>query len=107
MFTSAVIVFLNARLDEQEQAQADTGGNGPSGWHDFSCALVASEGFRDCDCGVPTYVLADIAAKRDIVAHFPGDLAEEASWLPYHLILRSLACAYSSHPDFDPAWRVH
>jgi hypothetical protein len=60
--------WLGERLDEDEAAA----------WHDVDCQFVR-HGLSDpgfgwaCDCGVPARVLADVAAKRRIVALVTGD----------------------------------
>lgn len=83
--------FLTARLDEDEAAAREVSRRWP--WD-------------------PARVLADVAAKRAIVAKWHS-LAEQADHptIGAHctgvgLTLHLLAQPYSSHPDFDPAWSV-
>lgn len=55
----------------------------------------------------PTRVLADVEAKRQIVADYlhlltvpGGSLAAHGEW-----VCRVLARPYAGHPDYDPTWR--
>ena len=53
----------------------------------------------------PARVLADIAAKRAIVAHYVYMLGDDlAEYL--EPLLHMLAAPYATHPDFKPEWRI-
>jgi hypothetical protein len=57
----------------------------------------------------PAHVLADIAAKRQIVKECRAGIAawpaaDSDTYL--EAILEVLAHPYAEHPDFDPTWRV-
>jgi len=62
----------------------------------------------------PVFVLADIAAKRRIIAsvndwpYGPGDPEfADMGWRDHaELVLQLLAQPYADHPDFDPDWRL-
>lgn len=71
----------------------------------------------------PAHVLADIAAKRAIIAdylvvaanneverHNGGDALDIAARnvivKTLRMCLQCLAAPYAEHPDFDPAWRI-
>jgi len=114
---SDLVVFLRDRLDEDRQSH---------GWvHHINCASIPDEqsngmvGDDDCDCGWPSRVLAEVAAKRATFSHlanlaaacpeddWPDDgnmcaapVADQARY-----ILRLLAIPYSDHPAYDESWR--
>lgn len=62
----------------------------------------------------PARVLADIAAKRALLAEIesitmrPADGSPDDEWMkrPAGRMLCALASAYAGRPDFDPAWRI-
>jgi hypothetical protein len=122
--------FLLARYDEDEAVAREAGG---SPWKPFP-RWVAGEtnnaGIRRED-GVPVAghswpremehiarfdpvrILAEIAAKRAIVAHetsrsMPTVLDGLAVWVQITdtPVLRMLAQPYADHPDFDPVWSI-
>lgn len=143
-----LIAFLQARLDEDEQAarladtptrwKAEGGEFGPKvvtgvtdgGWSrectpevwrcddpEDGCmsdaAVWMAEG-RHIARHDPARVLADVAAKRAIIA--AADLSERAKLLPgdnvfgYHapglsIAIRHLAAAYADHPDYREEWK--
>lgn len=125
--------FLRARLDEDEQIAREADqrkGGSVIGWSyfdfDFGDAYTwRSYGpFRHGDepgensTGLPTRVLAEIAAKRQVLddAYQAGEteaqLADRQGLEMPVLeetaggrILRSLAAVYEAHPDFDPNWK--
>ncbi|MGV8972236.1 MAG: DUF6221 family protein [Rhodoglobus sp.] len=116
--------FMEARIADDEAAQVDHDDYGPRGWHDFRCDLVASEGYRNCDCGIPARVLAECAAKRAILAEhelgkagYVGCTVENdpecmccshggeypGGW-PC-ATLDALLSVYTEHPDYREEWR--
>lgn len=112
--------FLTARYDEEELMAAaaiddDSGQDG--GFEDAYEDLIrppsgvgtAQGGFgqavaRMIVWNTPRRVLADVAAKRAIVALHPCDDCGAGD--DPCITLRLLAQPYVGHPDFDPAWRV-
>ena len=90
---------------------AGAGFDGTGGIH----GLVYAEHIARHD---PARVLADIAAKRAIVAEYRshlehrekyGDKETDYSWgarTKLEWICRVLAAPYAEHPDYDPAWAV-
>lgn len=60
----------------------------------------------------PARVLAEVAAKRELIDHttaqFDSAYGEQGTWLPdeWDYVLRLLVQPYADHPDFDPAWRT-
>jgi hypothetical protein len=132
---SDLVTFLNARLDEDEQvARAATQG----AWKLWGMEVFADQdGTSNVQTAVPVAmgrwggahprtfnsshiarhdparVLADVAAKRAILAQYrnvstwcwdmrtkhPGDVLHET--------LRHLATPYALHPDYDPTWSTH
>lgn len=109
MTTADLPTFLTARFDEQEEA-AERGRPHPD------AATFANDNYGYLWVQ-PTYVLADLAAKRRIVelhtryepnAHeCPGDFSTfavaEGAPCP---TLRALAQPFADHPDFRPEWKL-
>lgn len=67
-------------------------------WHSFRCSYGIGELGLDCDCGVPARVLAECAAKRELVrlygtTHGPS------------LVTRLLALPYADHADYQESWK--
>ena len=106
--------FLTARLDEDERvasglmgatrfvgSEPDFTGRGGPAAHEF---------WQRFD---PAYVLAGIAAKRQIIAEHdtvnwqPGDRVHDCQWeRPWPCpTLRLLAVVYDQHPHYDETWR--
>lgn len=52
----------------------------------------------------PARVLADIDAKRRIVAEMTGRYLE--SWTAAQTVLNALCLPHAGHPDYDPAWAL-
>jgi hypothetical protein len=129
----SLVEFLRQRLNEDElDAQAACDGDGYREW-DIPCTGVVQVAGGDLDGLVvaprnaaihiarhdPARVLADVAAKRAIIAdctemlkmcqvdrggnlgrpgeHMMGDFGR---W-----ILQKMAAPYADHPDYDPAWQ--
>jgi len=106
--------FLNARLDDVEV----------SDWHARDCQthrqMPANSPLGlvgvplSCNCRVPDWLLADVAAKREIVklcawvnldenrkfSELMAGRAQEA-----RSVLRELALPYAYHPDYREEWR--
>jgi len=135
--------FLTARYDEREtvarRAYSQGAWRSGSTYGMFvsveaqSWTVVSGEWERsDADhiaLNDPAYILADIAAKRAILALHapkdrqpwgigngwqecvvcfdPGTEAGEYTWETWPCpTLRALVQPYAEHPDFDPTWRV-
>jgi len=104
---SDIIEFLTARLDQE--AEAWSGGTG----------LITQPNFAS----LSRYALADIAAKRAIVARHEGAVRSLAAIeavdgfnLNAHAVVRAvhdstlgavhhLASVYSDHPDYREGWK--
>lgn len=132
-----LVEFLTARYDEEQRlaGAASEPGMGAN-WHtagmgaDGRFVAEATEGagswgiarFTFAGHGThaaywdPARVLADIAAKRGLLA-FAAEYASEqedhygtgdAPALPpaENPVLRLLAAPYAGHPDYNPAWRI-
>jgi hypothetical protein len=121
-----IVGFLKARLDELEQAQREPYCS--TGWHSNNCALhyddwpksppPARKRPEPCDCGVPALILADVAAKRQILEAFVNadTASRDASLNPeVRQFMRALApglfaavidlaSVYSDHPDYAEEW---
>jgi len=146
-----IVEFLTARLDEREAlARAAARGEEDPGWQ---ASILGTDGevktwrgepvavYSDADdvatypldadvalfisYNDPAHVLADIAAKRAIVAWcgerdqiYIGTMADNpelpkpSDFAPGHLrdpadamVLRHLAAVDADHPDYDPEWR--
>lgn len=130
--TAGIVEFLTARLDEDERI-ARAASDGPWKVNDVEYAesIQAGNGFTDVvaggrwggEAGVfdstedaihiarhdPTRVLAEVAAKRAILAeHLPGtDRRDE-----HDAMMRTVPCPtlialvqpYAEHPHFHPSW---
>lgn len=129
---TTIVEFLTARLDEREtiarEAQEDTsdGREEPPRWkwtgHEGVYAgrlAIAVDGFGYMDDTVgkhiarhdPAYVLADIAAKRKILALHEEKSHRECRLCEPHdpdwpcRTVRTFAAPFASHPDYDESWR--
>lgn len=103
--------FLLARADDRERQAPDV--------HEAYCSAVSQVDWgcrvydaSDCDCGEPARVLADCAAKREIVERLQSVLAAPYNYdlmaaqnLAEDLLL-ALAQPFVDHPGFDDSWRV-
>lgn len=99
--------FLAARLGEDEERAS-------SGWSSLRDErwMTTNEGLSIL---TPSAVLADIAAKRAILALHDDELADEVESgdasaygadLMHRMVISALAQPYAEHPDYDPAWRT-
>jgi hypothetical protein len=105
-----LVKFLTAQFDKDERAA--------SALHDIAICKLAINGPTDprwgweCDCEHPARVLADVDAKRQIVAEcafwlegddglWSQDTRANVAWL----IAALLALPYADQPDYDEAWR--
>jgi hypothetical protein len=97
-----LIAFLGARLD------AIANGGRPD-QHEKMCGYDQIEFEAECDCDVPKAVLADIAAKRQIIEVARAVLATpNIGWVADAMkdILKFTALPFASHPDYRAEWRV-
>ena len=119
-----LVAFLKARLDEDERAARRAGDSfrqiGETG------VIVATEGDRAEECasanwaGIaehivrhdPARVLADIEAKRELLADYERFVAERrrmmGGWDSYPAVspvLAAFAAVYADHPDYRYDWR--
>lgn len=128
--------FLTARLDEDEAEtwvivpyDCAPGCCAPEGWVGRQCqwcdSMPVYGGTRDAIVEIAqehaetvhqrSRVLADIAAKRAILALHDDELADEVESgdasahgadLMHRMVISALAQPYAEHPDYDPAWRT-
>lgn len=84
--------FLLARIAEDEARVADK--RSRPHWGDIMSSLG-----DECDCDLPTRVLAECAAKRWGVELARDD--DDDEW-----VLRLLALPYAGHPDYRWEWRI-
>lgn len=109
-----IVEFLAARLDE---IAAD--------WHERDCGWALFEGVSGvCDCGVGAFVVADIAAKRAIIADLreqqgkllllaaadnPSTAVEfvqaEGAIASLTRVLARFCLPFADHPDHDSRWK--
>jgi hypothetical protein len=126
---SDLVEFLTARLDEDEQvardAAVDAGGTWKPGagvWGDLDevFPVVYDEGRPTPDQAAhiarhdPARVLADVAAKRQLVValagyvpadmHFLDDVTASRAHVAL-LGLTHLALPYADHPDYREEWK--
>jgi hypothetical protein len=108
------VAFLNTRLDGDACNAAHI--------HAVRCASHGYSPGEDgphyapwrCDCGVPARVLADVQAKRAILAEHErrskliadGYYDDYAELVDLNWLISLLAQPYADHPGFDPAWRI-
>lgn len=120
--------FLSARLDEDEAVALESA-QFPSEWRaepGYTGQPIMAGNYRVATCALsvmahiarhdPARVLADVAAKRAMLAHllrchttrFPRDQAKTADdFTPLAWdMFRYFAAAYADHPDFDSSWRL-
>ena len=102
-----LIAFLNARLDEDEQAA--TMDPAQALWQQ-DITDRPDEFYRETYDHIarhdPARVLADVAAKRAIVAACAYNLEyEEYGHTLAERVLRALALPYADHEDYKPHWR--
>lgn len=137
-----IATFLAARLDEDEAVAKACGVGIRDTWHtiewydgQFEDGLtvsvdvhglagtpITSRGVLLRADGVhiarhdPARVLAEVAAKRAIVAEYEArdkdadlmlgpDVLRQREWSGLRLAVHLLATAYASHPDYDQSWR--
>lgn len=117
-----LVVFLNARLDEREAKARASGGEDPKDW--FTVGGLSDSDAWNLDladaehivANNPAHVLADVAAKRQIIEEHRDDEGwclrcadppqYDAEWHKYPCrTLRLLALPYASHSDYREAWR--
>jgi hypothetical protein len=104
--------FLTARYDERQYAAEAAERTGR--WEDLawpgSYGIIEAVATEHILAWSPKFVLADIAAKRDILNHcqvmaahaVPGSAMAQFC----KNILRAAAAPYVEHPDFQPEWSV-
>jgi len=115
-----LIGFLNARLDDVELAD----------WHARDCQthrqmpanspLGLGGAPMSCNCRVPAFVLADVAAKRRLLSHYSACLAkygdgtapdapeDNIGWAYVDALKAAamyLALPYADHPDYQEGWK--
>ena len=116
-----LVEFLKARLDEdEERARHSDDGAWVGGdlfresWHSASCGYGLLELMNACSCDVPERVLAEVAAKRAIIANFCRYDTEARATGHYMDVgasgyaleaVEALAAVYADHPDYDQEWR--
>lgn len=124
---SDIVEFLSARLDEdsaladkQDLLRAGEPYPDGSGIADNDAFPHYPWGYRPegepefmAGPGHPARVLAEVVAKRAILAEHVNQFADDdpfprcivdGNW-PCSTLL-ALASVYADHPDFDPAWKV-
>ena len=106
---SDLVTWLRQELDADEQLAVDV--------HTAGCA-AAQISYRisgACECGMPAWVVAEVAAKRAILDAYT-EAAEfyDAPANRHHpagevhglwTALRWLALPYASNPGYDESWR--
>lgn len=114
-----IAAFLRARLDEREQRAKDwTDAEQPYEEHDAgecpTCdrrrrAIVNMLDHDEID--EPEFVLADVAAKRQMLKVWPDNFAQwsaseaNAARAVKDRMLRLLALPYADHPDYREEWK--
>lgn len=73
-------------------------------------------GLRECDCGIPVQWLADIAAKRAIIAEYVArdndadlmlgpDSPRQREWSGLRLAVQIMATAYAERSGYRDEWK--
>lgn len=115
-----LIAFLNARLDDEEAVAREAIEEvGDGHWKQRNCRIVtvADDHREVADYGIveciehivrhdPARVLADVAAKRQILAQVASDLADDAGDHTAQWMLRQLAAPYADHAEFHEDWQA-
>jgi hypothetical protein len=117
----SIVAFLTARLDEDEIA-ARTAARVSRGerWRcpddygvfeahsgDAAILIGSPSGYLRLELGAhvarhdPARVLADVAAKRALIAD-----ATDVPTISMRRALKRLAAPYADHPDYNPRWSV-
>lgn len=110
---SDIVVFLRARIDEDERrAPAEHFDIDEGGY--YSCPATRDEPYGDlpsgeehCNCGLAqrrARALQEVAAKRALLAEVERELADDDTNETAQWMARVLAAVYADHPDYDPAW---
>lgn len=90
---ASIIEFLEARIAEDEVRA-----RGDDAWHTVDCGVgLGYWALPDCQCDGPARVLAECAAKRELVE----------TWYDEHgggHVLRTLATVYKDHPGYQQEW---
>lgn len=105
-----LVKFLTARLDDIEYA----------GWHAYNCQILkplpaglhpAVFGTHmSCNCQGPDWMIADVRAKRRIIAmvdwlnNYAHPGVHTLNDLPARLVLRELAMPFANHVNYRSEW---
>lgn len=94
-----IIDFLRARLDERNEVADQI--------HLALCSyILATEDMpvpEWCDCGQPTFVRADVQAKRRLLDLWQMH-DDNGECCDQNQAKALLAVPYADHPDYDPTW---
>ena len=122
---AALVAFVTARLDEDERIAGDEQRRREEWRHQLAAEIAAgnvpSMAFLEYDepgnPGDPARVLADVAAKRGLLAALQPDLHTASGLiepdaigralsteLRAHAVVRWMAASWADHPDFRPGW---
>lgn len=121
-----LVEFLRARLDEDEALARDLDLDRAGEMYSDGSGIAEMDGFPSYPWGAlpeelpfmagpghPARVLAEVAAKRELISeirYFEDRIDSEwgigKGTGDDESALRLLAAPYSGHPDFDPAWEV-
>jgi hypothetical protein len=100
MVSDDLVMFLRARLAEDEAEARETSDADAEFWSD-----VKGDGAY-FDRFAPARVLREVEAKRAILDDCERDLADDACDESARWRVRVLAAVYRDHPGYDPAWAV-
>jgi hypothetical protein len=115
---SDLVEFLRARLDEEERAAKEQPAEWAADWAKYLVDPVigpfggqsrlrnVATGFYVAGHSDPARVLADVAAKREVLDGY-AELYEHADveeWSTLNWVVRLMAAVYSDHPDYQQEW---
>lgn len=105
-------VWLRAQLAERAEKARDAHNDNCRAHTEDPTGLVLHS--DRCDCGLPELVLAEVAAKRSIVAAYEHKTESMARYpnpgnasglVSLTVVLRHLASVYASRPGYREEWR--
>jgi Family of unknown function (DUF6221) len=91
-----IVEFLEARIAEDEAAAR-------AGGYTHQSGAFANDGYGRLLVN-PTRVLAECAAKREVIKVAGSSYPNKVGWYEKKNILEALAAVYSDHPDYREDW---
>lgn len=96
--TDRLVIWLRAQLTEDERLAPTVHGDG--------CVLFTYEWQKDCDCEYPARALADVKAKRAIIAGYEESYRLSDDYPGWEGAIWLLAQPYAGRDGWQPEWSV-